>query len=212
MRNKEIFISNLIIVTRYAIYRNSSFLIRLESALFPTPFQFRSFRSLSPFFRIRPNRGKHLEKDILFYQFPAKADPSVRFSLPPPFVFLPPNHAIRIETITIPFPVHISSISFTNFPPFPLLLPRQESGGISAQDMFSLRRPSLSDLSPTETTTILGFLAGGKMLLFSPFRPLPILFLSLSPHLSLSLFLENGRKRKEEEIVVFNVRSEVFPK
>lgn len=130
MRNKEIFISNLIIVTRYAIYRNSSFLIRLESALFPTPFQFRSFRSFSPFFRIRPNRGKHLEKDILFYQFPAKADPSVRFSLPPPFVFLPPNHAIRIETITIPFPVHISSISFTNFPPFPLLLPRQESGGI----------------------------------------------------------------------------------
>lgn len=78
--------------------------------------------------------------------------------------------------------------------------------------MFSLRRPSLSDLSPTETTTILGFLAGGKMLLFSSFRPLPILFLSLSPHLSLSLFLENGRKRKEEEIVVFNVRSEVFPK
>lgn len=38
-----------------------------------------------PSFRIRANRGKHnIEKDIPFYQFPAKADPSVRLS---PFCF-----------------------------------------------------------------------------------------------------------------------------
>lgn len=38
-----------------------------------------------PSFRTRANRGKHnIEKDIPFYQFPAKADPSVRLS---PFCF-----------------------------------------------------------------------------------------------------------------------------
>lgn len=81
-----------------------------------------------PSFRIRANRGKHnIEKDIPFYQFPAKADPSVRLS---PFCF--PSAQSR------------DSDRNNNYPSPPHLYPFVSS---FEQDTFSLRptcrRPKL---------------------------------------------------------------------
>lgn len=83
----------------------------------PTRFQFINFSFLfSSFFRIWPNGGKRLEKDILFYQFPAKADPSAP---PSPFCFPSAQSRDSDRNNNYPFPAHICSISFTNFPFFP---------------------------------------------------------------------------------------------
>lgn len=121
-------------------------------------------------------------KDIPFYQFPAKADPSVR-------LFCFPSAQSRDSDRNNNYPSPPPSISFTKFPFFlsaTFFLPVEVE-----RDMFSLplrptcRRPELP---------ILGFVAT----VVSSFQPLPILFeFSFSRHPSLSSREEKeGRKRK----------------
>lgn len=103
----------------------------------PTRFQFITFRSFFllsfGYGRMEENVSKRISSFINFLR------KQIHLFPPPLSVFLPPNHAIRIETITIPsppIPVPFPSRTFlSSLPP--------ESGGISAQDMFSLRQQSV---------------------------------------------------------------------
>lgn len=103
----------------------------------PTRFQFITFRSFFllsfGYGRMEENVSKRISSFINFLR------KQIHLLPPPLSVFLPPNHAIRIETITIPsppIPVPFPSRTLlSSLPP--------ESGGISAQDVFSLRQQSV---------------------------------------------------------------------
>lgn len=115
----------------------------------PTRFQFITFRSFFllsfGYGRMEENISKRISSFINFLR------KQIHLLPPPLSVFLPPNHAIRIETITIPsppIPVPFPSRTFlSSLPP--------ESGGISAQDVFftptvcpTCHRPKLPPRDP----------------------------------------------------------------
>lgn len=154
----------------------------------PTRFQFITFRSFFllsfGYGRMEENVSKRISSFINFLR------KQIHLLPPPLSVFLPPNHAIRIETITIPsppIPVPFPSRTLlSSLPP--------ESGGISAQDMFSLRQQSVRLVTDQNYH---------RAILVA--RGLPPSFHLLFFFASFALFLEEKEGRH-----VFNLRFELF--